>query len=384
MGIVNSVNGGGLLRFATGAASAVLSFALMYIASRSGRYQLCYLITIAVIFIGYFPILFFKMGGYHGGKISFFIFALVFTAFMLEGKIALIVSAFELAAFSIACVFAYAQPELVNAYPDEKGYLIGNMIDFIVCGIALSAVMFAQTRLYRAQQKMLDEQNLRLEQASQMKTELFANVSHEMKTPLTVISVHIQRAEKLFELARQGDDEKIKESFTLVQEEVMRMARLVNNALRLSSMQNSDGIAPLDLGALIQTTGDAYRALIEKDGTDLIIDVQNELPKIRGNADAMVQVVSNLLSNSIAKTKNGHIRIHAECRNKAIVVTVTDDGEGIAPELMARVFERGVSDSGGSGLGLSICKQIISAHGGEVSIESVPGKGTKVAFSIPV
>jgi signal transduction histidine kinase len=95
--------------------------------------------------------------------------------------------------------------------------------------------------------------------------------------------------------------------------------------------------------------------------------------------------MGNLLSNANRHTKDGDITVKAESDGGSIInVTVTDNGSGIAAELLPHIFERGVSGTGSSGLGLEICKKIIESHGGVISAESEPDKGTAVGFALPV
>jgi signal transduction histidine kinase len=95
-------------------------------------------------------------------------------------------------------------------------------------------------------------------------------------------------------------------------------------------------------------------------------------------------VLANLLSNAADHTQDGHITLAAHLAGKYITVSVTDTGNGIEPEFLPNVFERGVSGRGGTGYGLYICKTVVEAHGGTIEIESEPGKGTAVTFTVPV
>jgi len=91
-----------------------------------------------------------------------------------------------------------------------------------------------------------------------------------------------------------------------------------------------------------------------------------------------------LLSNAANHTQNGEIALTADFSDGYISVSIADTGEGIDPELLPRIFERGVSGRGGTGYGLVICKTVIEAHGGVIKAESEPGKGTTVTFTVPV
>jgi len=169
----------------------------------------------------------------------------------------------------------------------------------------------------------------------------------------------------------------------------MRTARITDNALRLSSMQErtpkgGQEMKPLDMAALLSTCAEAYRILLEKRGNRLVVNIADRLPPVSGSADALIQVMVNLLSNANTHTKDGEIIVAAEADKKFIRVSVTDSGSGISPELLPVVFDRQISGGGSTGIGLAICKEIIASHNGKIKIVSEVGKGTTVAFRIPV
>jgi len=249
----------------------------------------------------------------------------------------------------------------------------------------------------------LEKQTAIAVKASLYKSEFLATMSHEIKTPLTVVSVHVQQAKELFEAG--GDDgetsfagetsvaETIRHSLTRAQEETMRTARITDNTLRLASMQEGapkggqearQELKLLDMAALLTTSAEAYRILLEKRGNRLVVDIQDRLPPVSGSADALIQVMVNLLSNANTHTQNGEIVVAAEAERKHIRVTVTDSGSGISPELLPVVFDRQISGGGSTGIGLAICKEIIASHNGKIKIVSEVGKGTTVAFRVPM
>jgi signal transduction histidine kinase len=415
MGVTGIANHTGAVNIGVCFAAAALSWFLLTYARRTGRYELCHVVSVVGVFIVFFPVLFFASGGYHSGMPAFFVFAAAFTVFLLKGKKAVIFSAAELLIYVAICLAAYFRPETVRAFATESETLVDVVLAFVIVSIVLGVCMFLHFRLYDEQQRKLDAQNRLLEGVNKMKTELFANVSHEMKTPLTVISVHIQRAEKLFEnafgvlcrqthprsastesagdrtpadsveMARDGDAAKIRESFALARDEITRMARLVNSALKLASMQEAGREASaLDVGAVLRTSAEAYITLLEKQGNALELDIPGDLPAVYGSADTMTRIISNLLSNANAHTRGGVVRVRAAAEGKALVVSVEDDGDGIPPEILSRIFERGMTGGGGSGLGLFICRELARSHGGDVVVESEPGRGTKAVFTLPV
>jgi signal transduction histidine kinase len=112
------------------------------------------------------------------------------------------------------------------------------------------------------------------------------------------------------------------------------------------------------------------------------------LPSVYINPGELSQVLYNLLQNARNHTRGGEVRISAELKvdsGEFIEITVADTGEGIPPHLLPRVFDRGVtSRDSGMGIGLAVCREIVMSHGGQIKIESGPGKGTVVRFTLPV
>lgn len=199
MALLGITAGAGLGNIVVNFISAALSYALLCYSQRTGRYQLCYLITIAAIFLCLFPVMFFTAGGYHSGMPSFFVFAVAFTILMLEGKKAIAMSIVEILLYLAICLIAFRHPELVNAWDTEQDLLADVMVGFVSVSAVLGTMLYLHFRLYNEQQKKLDEQNDLLQRASRAKTEFLSNTSHEMRTPLTVISVNVQTVTEILE-----------------------------------------------------------------------------------------------------------------------------------------------------------------------------------------
>lgn len=383
IGIVNGFSGAGFPAILIDVVAAALSAGLLYYSYRTQRYRHCYLVTIVVIFLGLFPYLFFTMGGYHGGIPMFFIFAVVFTVFMLEGKLAVVVTVVELALYSGLFLYSYKNPDSITTFPAESGLFISNLSDMLVVGISLSTTMYAQVRLYRAQQRRLDEQNAVLAQSNLAKTRFLANTSHEMRTPLTVISVDIQTVMGLLKrMDGVSDDTEMQALLQDAQAEIMRLARMVGGMLSLNSITDSTEKSKTNFTALLNNTTDMLRLLITRQENKLISDVSDGLT-VYGNADLLSQVIINLLQNANSHTKSGEIKLQASVDDGKITVKVNDNGSGISPQLLPHVFERGVTD-GGTGLGLFLCKTVVESHGGAIHIESGESAETTVIFTLPV
>ena len=229
-------------------------------------------------------------------------------------------------------------------------------------------------------------ENEMLDRLNRMKNEFFEDMSHDFKTPLTVISTSVLNAMDMLDY--ELDKDELRESLDNAQREIMRMARMVESAMKYTSLHdNRQDMLPVDIAQLLHEGVETYRALLERHGNSLSIDIPATLPYVSGNVDMLLHVMSNLLSNANRHTRNGDVRIIARCAvNKTgpeVLVSVRDNGEGVRADILPKIFERGVSESG-TGLGLSISMTAIEAHGGTIGIESEPGKGTTVWFAIPI
>lgn len=360
--------------------SAVLSFGLLVYSRRSGRYQICYMITIFFIFIIMFPFLFFSIGGYHGGMPLFFVFAVVFTFFMLEGKKAIAFSVLEIIIYLVIMIIAYSYPDSVQHFKAEEDMFFDIIFAFITVSTILGICIFFHFRLYNKQQQRLDEQNNLLFEANRAKTELLSNASHEMRTPLTVVSVNVQTALAILE-DKEINDREITELLSGAQSEIMRLSRMVGGMLTLTSISENTEWQEVDFTSLLKSGAQMLRLNLEKNGNTLKVYVEDGL-RVFGSGDLLAQVLSNLINNAGAFTKNGKITLAANRNKGKIIVMVKDTGTGIAPEMLPHVFERGVS-SGGTGFGLYLCNTVAESHGGRMWIESEAGTGTSAFFSIP-
>ena len=224
------------------------------------------------------------------------------------------------------------------------------------------------------------KEKLLLESLNRTKSEFYGNISHEMKTPLTIIATDIQLAEQF---VNDGNLENAKELMREAWQETMQTANLVTDALAFSrGQETAKPMERIDYGEVVKTTLAVTLPLIKKQGNKLEQDIM-KLPQIRGNTDMLAGALVNLLSNANRYTENGVISVRWVIENERCCLTVRDNGTGIPPEILPRVFERGVTDGSGTGLGLAIVKSVMELHGGDVSIESELGKGTAVTLIFP-
>ncbi len=222
----------------------------------------------------------------------------------------------------------------------------------------------------------------RLETADEQRRRLLADLGHEMRTPLTVVRGEI-------EAMLDGVHEIDAEHLSLLLNEVQVMERLLEDLRTLSLLDA--GRLPLhpesiDLGALVEDVADGYRRRAGEAG--VAIDVETD----QGSAETVLdpvrirEVLTNLADNALrAMPEGGHLRFAVRPSVAGTSISVTDNGTGIAPSDLDQVFERfhKGSTSRGSGLGLTISRDLIQAHGGTIDLDSTRGSGTTVRIELP-
>ena len=220
----------------------------------------------------------------------------------------------------------------------------------------------------------------RLEAHDRQRRELMADIAHELRTPLSVIQ---GRLEGLLDGVYPRDDERL----AGVLEETRVLARLVEDLRTVSNAES--GILtlqrePTELAPLIQ---DVVRSLSGESGAGVFVDAPPDLPIVNVDPVRIREVIANLVSNALRYTPvGGTVSIAARRKNDRVLVAVADTGVGISTEDLPKVFERFYRGrtSRGSGLGLTIARNLVAAHGGTIRADSEPGRGTTITFDLPV
>ena len=244
------------------------------------------------------------------------------------------------------------------------------------------------------------------EAASEAKSSFLANVSHELRTPLTSILGFARIVHKRFEtiilpqvniaeprVKRAADQ--IRGNLEIILLEGDRLTKLVNDVLDLEKIEAGEmvwKIVPLDVGIVIRQAAAATESLYRRKGLEFETRITPNLPKILGDHDRIVQVLINMISNAVKFTQAGRIICEAESgEDNRVYLSISDTGSGISPEDQATIFEkfRQVGDTlsgkpSGTGLGLPICREIVEHLSGDITVESVPGRGSKFTFWLPV
>ncbi|MGH7136640.1 MAG: ATP-binding response regulator, partial [Pirellulales bacterium] len=216
--------------------------------------------------------------------------------------------------------------------------------------------------------------------------------SHELRTPLTMILAPVER---ILDRQREHLPAPATNMLQMVRVNAARLLELINKLLDFSKLEAGQTrlqITALDLNALVSELGAAARPLAEQRGIELAVETDPSLPACAADKEKIDIVVSNLMSNAIKFTPSGgRVGIATRRDHEQVTVSVSDTGIGIKAEDHARIFERFVQVDGsssrefsGTGLGLSLAKELVELHGGEIHVESEPGRGTRFWFELPL
>ncbi len=226
-----------------------------------------------------------------------------------------------------------------------------------------------------------------LARANESRRQMTADIAHDLRTPLTVISGYI-------ESLRDGVLKPSPAHFDAMQTEAQHLLRLVED-LRTLSLADTGELTlnrqPVSPRALLERLAGSYRHRAEQQGIDLRVQADPGLPEISVDPERMVQVLGNLISNALRYTPaGGRVVLSARGQAGALQLSVADTGKGIDADAMPHIFNRFYrgdtsrqQDNGESGLGLAIAKSLVELHGGQITVDSAPGRGSTFHIALP-
>jgi PAS domain S-box-containing protein len=230
---------------------------------------------------------------------------------------------------------------------------------------------------------------LNAEKASRLRDEVLGAVSHDLRNPLSVISMCAQA----LEADLGASDPRALELAATMKDAAGWMQRLIRDLLDVASIDAgvlSVQRKPSDLIITIVRAMEAFEAPAAEHRITLLTEVPEQLPPVSADVDRLLQVLSNLLGNAIKFTQpDGRVTVSASTADQEIMVSVADTGVGIPADELHLVFDRfwhaqKTSHVRGTGLGLAIAQGIIEAHGGRIWVESAPGSGSTFSFTLPI
>lgn len=270
-----------------------------------------------------------------------------------------------------------------------RGTTIADISDHI---LRTSFLVLGALSLLMSAGMILTYRNVSRELAlAKLKSDFVSNVSHELRTPLALIRLY---AETL-ELGRIAGHEKQQEYYEIIRKESERLTSLINNILdfsRIESGKKEYTFRETNVADLVRSTLESYRFEIEQNGFEFEQKIDNDVPPLCVDREAIARSLLNLVNNAVKYSSNEkYLAVRLYRHSNGVNLEVVDHGIGIPAKEHLKIFEKFyrvgdplVHNTKGSGLGLSLVRHIVKAHGGDVAVESAPGKGSRFIITLPL
>lgn len=334
----------------------------------------------------FFPLMFFQSGGIEGGATAYFSLNIIYTCIMFEGASFKFFLVLDIVADVITYAIAYYFPEYVHPMVSRKAIFLDSVYSVIMVGIAVGIMLKLHIHAYAQQKQKVEQQKEELEKASKSKDYFFANMSHEIRTPINTIM-------GLNEIIiRESNEENTKGYARNIKHTGKMLLNLVNDILDLSQME----MKKMEIVQTEYDTTELFTDLVnmiqiqmQQKNLNFLIDIDKEIPTVLlGDRRRIEQALLNLLSNAVKYTEKGSVRFVAKVEDKndaqvRLIFSIEDTGIGIRKEDLASLYDifKRVdciknSRIEGSGLGLTITKQLLDLMGGELTVDSIYRKGS--------
>ncbi|MFT4106447.1 MAG: ATP-binding protein [Lacrimispora sp.] len=279
---------------------------------------------------------------------------------------------------------------VINSVFYVNNVIRSNLIGFVTVMIFIVITSSLISRQHEKAFQTIDNMNLRLLELDKLKDEFLTNTSHELKTPLNGI---INLTQSVINQGEGQLEPSQEEDLKLVIAAGRRLSALINDILDISCLKQGEVTLlkkPIDVRSLASVIIHVMEHLKEKEEIRFINSIPEHLPLANADEARLQQIYYNLLGNALKFTQKGSIEVGGQQQNGMLALWVKDTGCGIPHDKLDDLFQPFYQvdplkkENQGAGLGLSITKQLIELHGGNISVDSIPEKGTKVTFTLPV
>lgn len=364
----------------------------IYAIFKSKNLGLATIIVGIIVVVLSFPCMFYMSGGINGGATVWFVLSLFYVFMMYSGKRLAFFLILSLGVDIFTYVTAYNHPEFVVPLPSERAAYTDSFFSVFAVGIAVGVIFKFQVQLYEKEREITNAQKEELKKIGSSKNEFFANISHEIRTPInTIVGLNEM-------ILRETPEGETREYARNIQNASRLLLNLVNDILDLSQIESKRmEIVPIEYHTkdLFENLVNMTQIRMQEKKLEFQVDIDQNLPSILvGDEMRLKQVILNMLSNAIKYTKEGSVTLSARGEilrggDLLLKVSVADTGIGIRKEDLEHLYEAfervdkkknvGIE---GSGLGLAISKQLMNLMGGEITVDSIYTKGSIFTISL--
>ena len=258
----------------------------------------------------------------------------------------------------------------------------------MMMGVLFSAIYWFKQYFYVTRDSQ--EYAEKLKRMDKKKDDFLANTSHELRNPLHGI---INMAQALFDNEKNHLDEESKKNLRLLISVGKRMSRMLDDLLDMTRLKEGRinlEISSVNVTSIVSGVFDMLQYMKEGKHLQFVLDIPIGFPNVQADENRLIQIFFNLIYNAVKFSNEGKITVSAEIAKGMAVIHVEDSGIGMNPQTLNRIFEpyeqgdSGITSTGGIGLGLSICKQLVELHGGNISVRTVMNEGSTFTFTLPL
>lgn len=365
---------------------AVFLVLLLALANKYQKYEVCACLMTFCVNVILFPIIFFTSGGIESGMNDWFVLGLLVVFLLLSGKALYFILFCSLVSFSLCYLTEYFHPELVYHLADRKDIHLDIYISLIATALVTGVVIKFQKKIYEKEREFSRLQQEELEKANQTKSRFLANMSHEIRTPINAIVGFNE-----MNLREQVSPE-VEENSENIKRASRTLLSLVNDVLDLSKIESGKmEIVPrqYEVGSMLSELVNIIWIRAHEKNLEFKLDISPEIPSMLYGDDIRVkQVLTNILTNAVKYTQKGSVTLQvkaepSEGRRLRLICSVADTGMGIRKEdipylfdSFKRVNEKENGKIEGTGLGLTISKQLVELMNGKITVDSVYQRGS--------
>lgn len=354
---------------------------------KTNDYKRPMVMVVVLVFVCLFPFMLIFNGGYRSGVPFFFVFGIVYTALLLDGKVAFTMITLESIIYAAVNVYSYYHPYHYETFSNEKLLLLDTIFCETIVSLSIAVTTYFQIKVHRKKQNELNESIKLVEEANRAKTEFLAKMSHDIRTPLnTMLGMNemIAANTSSSNIREWVNDSNVSGKILLSMiDDMLDLTRIEAGRIEVVNY-------PWETREVFAEIAKAWKIQANKKGLEFTSKVDENVPEfLIGDVSVIRKIVDNLLSNSVKYTESGGFILNVYWEDQLEIV-VADTGVGIPSKYIDEIykpFERGDRDvykeKEGSGLGLSIVKELTEAVGGTISCRSVVDEGTEFTIRLP-